>query len=59
MSKSKRCYSAKPSACYFYVKTNILVDFHICISVPLMVEVSPMKFLELKKFAGQNESSFS
>ena len=24
----------KPSAYYFYVKTKIMSDFHICISVP-------------------------
>ena len=33
--KSKHCYNAKPSAYHFYVKTKILVDLHICISVPL------------------------
>ena len=27
----------KPSAYYFYVKMKILVDFHICIGVPLML----------------------
>ena len=35
MSKSQRCYNAKRSPYYFYVKTKISVDFHICISVPL------------------------
>ena len=35
ISKSKRCYNAKPSAYYFYVKTKLSVDFRICISVPL------------------------
>ena len=35
ISKSKHCYNAKPSAYYFYAKTKILVDFPICISVPL------------------------
>ena len=33
--KSKQCYSAKPSTYHFYVKTKILLDLHICISVPL------------------------
>ena len=35
ISKSKRCYNAKPSAYYFYMKTKISLDFHICIGVPL------------------------
>ena len=35
-SKSNCYYNAKPSAYYFHVKTKISVDFHICISVPLM-----------------------
>ena len=26
-------YNAKPSGYYFYVKMEILIDFHICISV--------------------------
>ena len=34
-SKSKRCYNAKRSAHYFYVKGLTLSDFHICISIPL------------------------
>ena len=33
--KSKHCYNATPSAYHLYVKTKILVDLHICISVPL------------------------
>ena len=33
----KQCYNAKPSAYHFYVKTKILVDFHICIIVPLRI----------------------
>ena len=37
ISKSKTCYNAKPSAYYFcVVKANISVDFHICISVPVI-----------------------
>ena len=36
-SKSKCCYDVKPSAYYFYVKTKMFVDFHICISVPLAI----------------------
>ena len=33
---------AKLSAYYFYVKTKILVDFHICISVPLTLYDKPL-----------------
>ena len=35
ISESKRCYDVIPSIRYFYIKTNILADFQICISVPL------------------------
>ena len=35
ISKSKRCYNVKPSACYFYMRTNIPLNFRICIDVPL------------------------
>ena len=34
LSKSKRCVYVKSST-YFHVKTKMLVDFQICISVPL------------------------
>ena len=33
--KSKRYFNVKSSAYHFYVKTEILADFQICISVPL------------------------
>ena len=33
--KSKQCYNANPLAYCFYVKTKILIDFDIYISVPL------------------------
>ena len=36
ISKTKHCNNGKPSAYCFYVKTKMLVDFHIYISVPLM-----------------------
>ena len=35
LKKNKQYDNAKPSAHYFYVKTNILADFHIYISAPL------------------------
>ena len=33
ISKSKRCFNVKPSSYYFHMKTKILTDFQICISV--------------------------
>ena len=49
ISKSKQCYNAKPLAYYFFVKMKTLVDFHICISVPLMgiVEKLLSKFMPI------------
>ena len=38
ISESKWCYNAIPSVHYFHVKTNILTDFQICISVLLSKE---------------------
>ena len=35
MSKRKRCFNVKSSADDFCIKTKILQDFQICISVPL------------------------
>ena len=40
ISKYKKCHNGKPSAYCFYVKTKMLVDFHICISVPLKPQSS-------------------
>ena len=34
--RNKRCFHVKSAAYYFYMKTNILADFHTCICVPLM-----------------------
>ena len=36
-TKSKTCFNAKSSRYYLHMKTNILADFQICISVPLML----------------------
>ena len=33
--ESKTCYNVIPSVYYFYIKTNVLADFQICISAPL------------------------
>ena len=35
ISKNKACLNAKSLAYYFHMKTKILSDFRICISVPL------------------------
>ena len=35
ISKSRTCFNRKTSSYYFDVKTKILADFRICISVPL------------------------
>ena len=37
-----------PSVHYFYVKTKMLVDFKICISVPLMNSVELIKQSEVR-----------
>ena len=36
ISKSKRCFNVKSSTYYFHLKTKILADFQICISVPII-----------------------
>ena len=36
ISKSKMCFNVKSSTYYFHMKTKILADFQICISVPLI-----------------------
>ena len=37
VSKSKKCLNVKSPVCYFHMKTKILADFQVCISVPLKV----------------------
>ena len=41
-------------ACYFYVKTKISVDFHICISVPL--NNKKKKYVKIDQNAGGEKS---
>ena len=36
ISKSKKCFNVRPLAYYFHMKTKMLADFQICISMPLM-----------------------
>ena len=46
----KTCYNAKPLAYYIYVKTKILLDFHICISIPLIIShIIPKKQLHVSR----------
>ena len=40
ISKSKRCFIVKSSTYYFHMKTKILADFQICISVPFKCSFS-------------------
>ena len=35
LKKLRRCFNVKSSTYYFHMKTKILLDFQICISVPL------------------------
>ena len=42
--KNKTCLYAKSSAYYFHMKTKILPDFRICISVPLKKEATTSVF---------------
>ena len=37
-SKSEGCFNVKSSTYYFHMKTKILADFQICISVPLSTQ---------------------
>ena len=43
ISKSKRCFNVKSSTYCFHMKSKILVDFQICISVPLIKHLSYCK----------------
>ena len=40
ISKSKKYFNVKSSTYYFHMKKKILADFQICISVPLIIEIS-------------------
>ena len=53
ISKSKQCYTAKPSAYHFYEKTKISVDFYICSSVPLII--LNLKQISIFFLSGNNE----
>ena len=44
--KAKGVIMPNPRDTIFYMKTNILQDFHICITLPLMQRTSENTFLE-------------
>ena len=44
ISKSKRCFDVKSLTYYFHLKMQILADFQICISVPLIYTLRGNKF---------------
>ena len=46
ISKRKTCFYVKSLRYYLHVKTNILADFQICISVPLISCAKPA-FLQI------------
>ena len=48
--KRERCYNVQSAWYYFYMKTNILQDFHICISVPLRKPPSWLVIILLVSF---------
>ena len=48
ISESKRFYNVTPSVHYFYVKTQMLADFQICISAPL--SLFHVKITSLNKY---------
>ena len=50
VSKSKRYYRAKPGAYYFYLKTKITVDFHICPNVRLIDSTFILLFWFFEKY---------
>ena len=35
ISKSEKCYNAQSALYNFYMKMNLLQDFHICVGAPL------------------------
>ena len=52
--KSRRCFIVKSSKYYFHMKTNILADFEICISVPLKTKNK----IDLLLFYGEHSYGF-
>ena len=60
--KSKRCFNAKSSTYYFHLKTKMLADFHICISVPFSVAFfilfKGLSIKQITQFFGRWEPDF-
>ena len=46
ISKNKRCFNVKSSTYYFHMKTKILTNFQICISVPLTLTLNSEAYLD-------------
>ena len=54
ISKSKSCFNEKSSTYFFQLRTKILTDFQICISVPLTKQSQPrMLFYLFEYFLGK------
>ena len=49
ISKSERCYIAQSLWYYFYMKTNVLQDFHSCIDVLLSDFLTFTQFFQIVK----------
>ena len=51
VSQSKRCFNVKSSTYYFPMKTKILADFQIFISVPFMSSLSTSAFKAIRSLS--------
>ena len=57
--KNKQFHNVKPSAYHFYMKTKISVEFHICISVPLIMRKLSQIFVQEKANAYRSALRFA
>ena len=55
ISKTKKCFIMKSSTYYFHLKTKILADFQICISVPLSTHYINCKKLTSSVLVGWSD----
>ena len=51
VSQSKRCFNVKSSTYYFPMKTKILADFQIFVSVPFMSSLSTSAFKAIRSLS--------
>ena len=59
--KVKGVFNMKSLTYYFHIKTRVMADFQICISVPLMASLSPTfqkKLTYLTNFSANNASFY-